>query len=135
MQIAVSIVNTDWAKANPEVARGTFRSVLRGAREFCQAYHHGPNRKEVIDILMNHKIFADRATIESMPWQARDPDGKVNVASIEDVQNWFIKAGMLTTRVDVNRLVANHFTEVASKELGPFELVNKASPLRGCRVD
>jgi len=135
VQIAVSIVNTDWAKANPDVARGVFRSVLRGAREFCQAYHHGPNRKEVIDILMSHKVFADRETIETMPWQARDPDGRVNVASIADVQDWFIKAGMLNSKVDVNRLVANNFTEVAAKELGPFELVNKASPLKGCRLD
>ncbi|HEY2135957.1 MAG TPA: ABC transporter substrate-binding protein, partial [Xanthobacteraceae bacterium] len=67
------VVNTDWAAQNPDPARRLFLALGRGSRDYCQAYHHGPGRAEVLDILMKHRIATDRALLDRMDWQARNP--------------------------------------------------------------
>src|SRR5262245_24182881 len=37
--ISVSMINTDWAKRSPELVRNFYLAALRGARDYCQAYH------------------------------------------------------------------------------------------------
>jgi NitT/TauT family transport system substrate-binding protein len=126
-------INTDWAAKNPEVARNFMVAVTRGARDYCQAYHHGPNRDEIIDILMKYKVIADRALLERMPWQGRDPDGRFNAASAIDVQDWFFKEGMITQKFPLSRLIDTSYAEYVAHKLGPFTVINKESRLAGCR--
>src|SRR6202051_260113 len=89
MTIAVSFVNTDWTAKNPDLARNFFVAALRGARDYCQAYHGGPNRNEVIDIAIRTGVEPRREMIDKYPWAARSPDGRINVDSMSDIQKFF----------------------------------------------
>jgi NitT/TauT family transport system substrate-binding protein len=133
MMIASYMYNTDWAAQNPDVARRLFVALARAGREYCQAYHHGPNRAELVDALIAHKAMSDRALADRMDWPARDPNGRFNLASIVDVQDWFFEHGLLKEKAPVERLVDPRYADAAAKQLGSFELINKASPLAGCR--
>jgi NitT/TauT family transport system substrate-binding protein len=133
MSIVAYLVNTDWADKNPELARKLFLALARAGREYCQAYHHGPNRGEIVDVLIKYKAMSDRALTDRMSWQARDPNGMFNMASLVDVQDWFLKHGIIEKAAPAERLADLRYAAAAKKELPPFELVNKASPLAGCR--
>jgi NitT/TauT family transport system substrate-binding protein len=133
MAILVYMINTDWAAKNRDLARAYFVAVLRGAREYCQAYHDGPNRAEVVEIMMKHGAVSDRALLDKMPWPARDPDGRFSVDSLVDLQDWFYKEGLATAKFPASRLVDASYAEYAREKLGPFELVNKESRRVGCR--
>ena len=133
MSIIAYEVNTDWAEKNRDVARRLFVALARAGRDYCQAYHHGPNRAEVIDVLIKHKAMTDRGLTERMPWQARDPDGRFNSASVIDVQNWFYREHIIDRKAPEDRLVDESYAEEAAKELGPFKLINQGSTLAGCR--
>lgn len=133
MSIVAYMVNTDWAKQNPEVAHRVFLALARAGREYCQAYHHGPNRAEVVDALVRNGAVTDRALLEKMPWQARDPDGRVNLASLSDVQDWFFRKRMIKEELPLNRLSDTRYADAAEKAFGPFVLANKNSTLAGCR--
>ncbi len=133
LMVASYMYNTDWAAQNPEVARRLFVALARAGRDYCQAYHHGPNRAEVIDSLVKHKAVSDAVLTDRMAWPARDPNGRFNVASVVDVQDWFFKEGQLKEKAPTEHLIDPRYADAAAKELGPFELVNKASPLAGCR--
>ena len=127
------IVNTDWATQNADAARRLFVALARGSRDYCQAYHHGPNRGEALDILMKHRIATDRGLLDRMDWQARDPNGAFNVASLLSIQAFFKQQGIIDKTSPAERLIDPRYAAAAAKELGPFEVINKASTLKGCR--
>jgi NitT/TauT family transport system substrate-binding protein len=125
--------NTDWIKQKPEVAKKFFLALVKGGRDFCQAYHHGPNRAEVVDIMFKYKVATTREQIDGMAWQARSPNGRFNVPSVLDLQDWFQKEGIITTKFPAERLIDGDYANYAEKQLPPFEVVNKSDDLKGCR--
>jgi NitT/TauT family transport system substrate-binding protein len=127
------IVNLDWARVNHETAQKLFVALARAGRDYCQAYHHGPNRAEIIDIFLKYRIGTDRALLDRMAWQARNPNGEFNVASLMDMQSFFLRDGVISKTSPAEKLVDQSYAATVAKTLGPFELINKASPLKGCR--
>jgi len=132
MANVVYMINTDWAKSDPKTAHRVFVALARGARDYCQAYHGGPNRDDVIKLMIEKKI-GTRDMLESRPWAARDPNGRINQASMLDIQDWFYNEGLVKQKFPIDRLIDSSFADEAAKELGPFEVVNKSSQLPGCR--
>jgi NitT/TauT family transport system substrate-binding protein len=133
MTIAVIMANSDWVKANPEVVRNYMTAWLRGAREYCQAYHGADNRQEIIDELVNTRTAPSRQLLEKYPWPARSPNGKINVASMLDINKWYVTNKMSAKEFPAERLVDGQFIDHAIAKLGPFELQRKDSKLPGCR--
>jgi len=127
------IVNTDWATKNADAAMKLMLALARGSRDYCQAYHRGPNRGEMLDVLMKHRIANDRALLDSMDWQARNPDGAFSLASLTDIQAFFKRDGVIDKTAPPERLVDPRYADAAAKTFGPFEVANKASKLEGCR--
>lgn len=133
MNIAVAFINTDWAKRNSEVARNFFVALVRGIRDYCQAYHNGPNRQEVIDIAVRTGVERRQELLYKYPWQARDPNGRFNIASLLDIQSFYLTAGLSQTQFPAERIATSEYSDYAVQKLGPFVLSNKDSNLPGCR--
>jgi NitT/TauT family transport system substrate-binding protein len=133
LTIAVNFINTDWAAANQALVKRYFIAYLRGVRDYCQAYHGGPNRREVIDIAVRTGVEPHRELIDKYPWAARSPDGRVNVESMLDIQAFFVKEGLSLANFPAERLLTNVYSDFAVEQLGPFVLQNPDSKLAGCR--
>jgi NitT/TauT family transport system substrate-binding protein len=127
------IVNSDWARQNRDTARKLFVALARAGRDYCQAYHHGPNRADIINIFLKHGIGTDRDLLNRMSWQSRNPNGEFNVASVLDIQSFFQRDGIIQKTSPADRLVDPSYAADIAKELGPFKLINTASKLKGCR--
>ncbi|HVA11846.1 MAG TPA: ABC transporter substrate-binding protein [Stellaceae bacterium] len=127
------VINSDWAKANSDLAHRLFVAIGRGTRDYCQAYHHGPNRDEVIAIMLKYGVAGTHDSLDKFPWQARDPNGRFNMASLLDVQDWYFKDGFIKQKLTPRQLVDPSYADAAAKALGPFAVTNTASTLRGCR--
>src|SRR4029453_17339738 len=50
MTIAVAFINAEGAARNDAVVKGYFAAYMRGVRDYCNAYHGGPNRAEEIEL-------------------------------------------------------------------------------------
>jgi NitT/TauT family transport system substrate-binding protein len=133
MTIAVIMANTDWIKANPDLVQRYMTAWLRGARDYCNAYHGGSDRQEVIDELVNSKTEPRRELLEKYPWPARSPYGRINTASMLDINAWYVTNKLSARKFPPERLVNASFIDSANKQLGPFQLENKDSKLAGCR--
>ena len=133
MTIAVIMANSDWVKANPELVQSYMTAWLRGVREYCQAYHGGSNRQEVLEELVTSKTEPRRELLEKYPWPARSPNGKINLASMLDINKWYVKNKMSAQEFPADRVINGSFIDKAIATLGPFEVQNKSSKQPGCR--
>jgi NitT/TauT family transport system substrate-binding protein len=131
--LAVNIVNTDWSKKNEELARKYFVAYIKGVRAYCQAYHGGSTRAEIVSLLVKSGTETDPRKLDAYPWQSRDPNGKISVASVLDIQDWYVKNKFTSAKFPAEKVIDNKYVEAAVKELGPFVLENKDSKLPGCR--
>jgi NitT/TauT family transport system substrate-binding protein len=131
--ISVALINTDWAKKEPDLPRDFFLAYLRGARDFCQAYHGGSTRRAIIDLLIRSRTETRPELLDEYVWPSSDPFGRVNVASMLDMQAWFAKNKFVGAELPADRLVDARYADYAAQKLGPFVLENQASPLAGCR--
>lgn len=132
MTLSVNVVNTDWLRANIQAAQAYYLAYMRGVREYCLAYHRGKERFDVEPLLM--RTGAERR-VDAIngPWPARDPLGRINIASVLDMQDWYYRNRLITSQFPAERLVDTGFVGYAANELGPVAGVNVQSKLRGCR--
>jgi NitT/TauT family transport system substrate-binding protein len=133
MTIAVIMVNTDWARKNAALLRNYYAAYLRGLRDYCDAYHGAPVKEEIIAALIRHGSERRPELLHKYPWPARSPDGRINIASMLDMQDWYVKNGYARARFPAERLVDMSYADYAVQKLGPYAPANKESKLEGCR--
>jgi NitT/TauT family transport system substrate-binding protein len=130
---SVIIMNTDWAAKNPMAAGKYFLATQRAVREYCQAYHMSSNRQEVADILIKTGMESRRDVIDKYPWPSRNINGIVDEQSIMDIQDFYVRNGIVSRRLQYQQLVTESYMRYSNINLGPFILENKDSKLAGCR--
>jgi NitT/TauT family transport system substrate-binding protein len=133
MTISANMVNTDWAAKNPEVVKNFYLASLRGARDYCQAYHGGAVRKEMIDLLVKSGTERRPEFLHQYPWPSRDPNGGINVASMLDIQAWYVANKYANAAAPAEKLVDLSYVQDAARKLGAFTVENKDSKAAGCR--
>ena len=133
LTIAVSMINTDWAKANQQLLRNYYVAYLRGIRDYCQAYHGGSVRQAIIDLSIRTGTETRPELLHKYPWPARSPNGRINVASMLDMQAWFVKNKMSSGELPAEWLLDTSYIDYAVQKLPPWQLENKESKLAGCR--
>ena len=125
-------VNTDWLKHNESVAQAFVAATVRGARDYCNAFHGGPDRGEVARILIKYSDVRDATLLDQIEWGATDVHGRISEASVMDVQDTFFKERLVSERLPFGRIApAAWVTEIAAR-LGPYRPINDDG-LPGCR--
>jgi NitT/TauT family transport system substrate-binding protein len=130
--IAVGQVNTDWIKEHNAETERYLTALLKGTREFCEAYHFGANRDEVVRILAKYSAIHDPALIARIEWGASDPEGRIPTASIEDFQDFELAQHLVQTKLPIDRIVDPNWVDRAARALGPFTLTHDDGK-PGCR--
>lgn len=119
-QIAAIVYGEQFAK-QPEVAQRWMNAYIRGVRDYNDAF--GPKKKnydEIVNILVANTTVKDPAVFASMVPAGLDPDGKLDLNSMQSDLNYYIESGQSKAGTDLGKLVDTTFQEAAVKALGPY---------------
>ena len=119
--ISVWQMNTDWARQNEDAAKKFVLGTLRGVRDYCNAYHRGPNRDEVTRILAKYSDVKDPALINRIEWGATDVHGRIFEASVMDIQDTFFKEKLVADKVPAAMIAPAAWVSEVAAGLGPFK--------------
>ena len=97
-------------------------AYLRGIHDYNDAFvkQDPAQRAAVVDILAQATPVKDRTLYERMQMPGFDPNGRVNVASLKDDQDYYLAAGLQERPVDFDRIVDHAFADAAVQALGPY---------------
>jgi NitT/TauT family transport system substrate-binding protein len=132
VMISGSMFNTDWAAKNPDVAQAFFTALLRGVRDYCDAYHGGAWRPELLKLLVANGVATSTELLDTIPWPARNPDGYVRRESLLDIQHWYVGQRLVRDELPYERFADDSFATEANRKIGPFKLAANESGKLGC---
>jgi NitT/TauT family transport system substrate-binding protein len=125
-EVAVLIYAGSFIKAHRDVGQRFMRAYLRGVRYYNDALAHGhfagPTADDVVKILTETTNVKDPALIRAMTPNGVDPNGRVNVASMNRDLAFYRRIGMISGTIpNADVTLDPSFAEEAVKELGPYK--------------
>ncbi len=118
MEVSGLMYNIDWAAKNAAALDAFTVAYIKGVRCFLDAEKPGPLHEEMIDGFVKYSAIKDRAIYADMKWTAIHRDGRVEIDSLMDMQDFYIKRGYLTKKMSVETLFDPGPVERALKILG-----------------
>jgi NitT/TauT family transport system substrate-binding protein len=106
--------------AQTDLARRFMVAHLRGVRTYLDAFTRNIGRDRVVDMFTRQTALKDRALYDRMVMPYMNPDGAFNTLAYDQVQEYFIRHGVVPQAVDLSQMVDNSFAEYAAQQLGPY---------------
>lgn len=119
-QTAVVFYSDQFAKQH-DLAVRFMVAYLKGARFYADAFEKGDaaKRAEAIDILAKATKF-DAALLAKVTMPGIDPNGRVNMKSLGEVQDYLVAKGTQGGPIDLVKVVDLSFADEAVKLLGAY---------------
>ncbi len=114
-QKAVLLFGPSMLGDNRDVGKRFMVAYLKGVRQ----YNEGKTARNVEILVAATRL--DRALVELACWPAFRDDGKINVQSVLDCQDWFVEKGLVDGPVTADQFWDPSFVEHANQVLGAAE--------------
>jgi NitT/TauT family transport system substrate-binding protein len=117
-QNGVIIYSQKFAQEQPEVAKRWMSAYLRGNRAYHDSVTAGTDRDGINAILAKHTAVKDLALLAKIAPTGFDPNGRMEVKSLEADQDWFLKLGLQQGRADLAKVIDYQYVDAAVARLG-----------------
>jgi NitT/TauT family transport system substrate-binding protein len=123
-QTAVIFYGPKFAQGQPENAKKFMIALVKAIRFYDDALKDGhiagSNADEVIKILTDYSFIKDPAVHRAIVSQAVDPDGDINMPSLQMAWQFFKDTKEIDGAVKVDDVVDLSYVHAAAKALGPY---------------
>lgn len=127
-QVAVVLYSGAFATKDPALGTKVMRAYIRATRDYNDALKDGKltgkNAGEIISILTQATSQKDAKIYEIATSHGCNPDGRVNIASMKQDYQFFNEQGLITSNIDMDKVVDHSFVDAVVKELGPYKRNN-----------
>jgi NitT/TauT family transport system substrate-binding protein len=107
--------------AKSEAAKGFMVAHLKAMREYYKVINQRQGSKTEICDILNKYLKNVPHECEGVTMSGVDPNGAVNLASLERYQAEWLKWGVMREGVDIGKYVDTQFLAYAAKQLGPMQ--------------
>jgi NitT/TauT family transport system substrate-binding protein len=123
-QTAVVFYGPKFMQEQPENARKFMVALVKAIRYYDgslkDGHIGGPNADELINILTQYSFIKDPAVHRAIVSQAIDPDGALNIPSLQMAWQFFVDTKQIDGSVKVSDVVDLSYAHAAAKLLGPY---------------
>jgi len=113
------VVSPVFAREQPEAVRRFAVAHLRAQRDYWHAFVKDEGGKdEIIQIFTKHTMIKDPALYTRMSMHGVDPNGVIDQQVVNDVQEYYLRAGTQREKIDPSRLIDRSYVEYALERLG-----------------
>lgn len=124
-EASVLLMSGIFTQQHPDAAKRFMRAFVKAVRFYNGALKdgmlRGPNADEVIAILTESTSIKDPNVYRAISPQGSDPNGHLNMASLEKDFEFYKSQGWIQGDVSVAQAVDTSFVDAAVKELGPYK--------------
>jgi NitT/TauT family transport system substrate-binding protein len=106
--------------ARTDVAHRFMLAWMKAARFYNDVLFHGGDRDEFISIMTRDTPVTDPAAYQHMSFSAIDPNGRVNLESLSNLQEWYATHGYVPQQADLATSIDPSFASYAVGVLGPY---------------
>jgi NitT/TauT family transport system substrate-binding protein len=117
-QNGVIIYSQQFTQEQPEAAKRWMAAYLKGTRAYLDAVTKGTDRDDVNAILAKHTAVKDLALLAKIAPTGFDPNGRMEIKSLEADQDWFLKLGLQQGRADLGKVIGYQYVDYAVTRLG-----------------
>jgi NitT/TauT family transport system substrate-binding protein len=119
-QVAVLLYSPDFSRS--DLGTKFMVAYLKGMRVYNDAFlkRDAAARDKAIDALVKHTPVKAPGMYDQMTLTALDPDGKMDLQSFEQQQDYFLAAGTQQGRIDLSQFIDLQHIERAVAQLGPY---------------
>jgi NitT/TauT family transport system substrate-binding protein len=103
----------------PDEAQRFVTAYLHGLRDYYDAFERGIDRDGVLEVLAQQSGEPFEALATDMVPSSVDPDGHLHTEAIRADLDFFREQGLLEHDVLLDRLIDEHYLDVALEDLGP----------------
>jgi len=117
-QNGVIIYAQKFTEEQPEAAKRWMVAYLKGTRAYLDAVTSGIDRDGINAILAKHTAVKDVALLAKIAPTGFDPNGGMEIKSLEADQDWFLKLGLQQGRADLAKVIDYQYVDNAVTRLG-----------------
>ena len=117
-QIAVIGYGPSITVDNPALGRAFMLAYLKGVRDYNRAFTSGQGRAEVVATIAKYSTVKNPATVDAMAPVGLHPDGRINLESLIEDQQFYVEKGTVATPIDMHQIVDHSYVEQALRVLG-----------------
>ena len=117
-QNGVIIYSQKFGQEQPEAAKRWMAAYLKGTRAYLRSVTDGTDRDGINAILAKHTAVKDLALLAKMAPTGFDPNGRMEIKSLEADQDWFLKLGLQQGRADLGKVIDYQYVDYAVARLG-----------------
>ncbi|MCP3446095.1 hypothetical protein [Bradyrhizobium sp. CCGUVB14] len=124
--LGVIIYADSFMKSRAKVADAFMRAFLRGCRVVNDAYRggqldSGPLGEKVVKAYLSFFEVEDPSLIKAMNPSGCDPNGRPDLAKLEQAYAFFKERGLIQGKTEVKDLLDLEFADRAKQALGPYK--------------
>jgi NitT/TauT family transport system substrate-binding protein len=123
-QTAVVFYGPKFMQEQPDNAKKFMVALVKAIRYYDDSLKDGhiagPNADELIKILTQYSFIKDPEVHRSIVSQAIDPDGDLNIPSLQMAWQFFVDTKQIDGSVKVSDVVDLSYAHAAAKALGPY---------------
>jgi NitT/TauT family transport system substrate-binding protein len=110
------LMSPELPRRNAEAADRFMVAWLRGVRDYLDAFDKNQNREAMVELLRKNRI--NYVPIAETP--TFDPSGRFPLENLQGFLEWCQQDGVVSERLDLNRIVDYSYVDRAAQRLGPY---------------